>query len=470
MIQKLLLSYVLKPLGKQMDRFREKTKENIFVLFGAFIFFISFLNDAGLLLSTPYVFTFAAGCFCIGIMILSMLHADMQPIRFSPLLIGLWLTVGILITVASVRFNTDWLSDAIMYVAICPVVFIVFGNADHKRIFRLLIRSCIFSFVIFFSICALFCPLSTRQYSGFFMNPNGASGYLALVFACLLVFSLQEHCPLWKRIAGLVLIGLCSSVLYYTTSRSGQVAAICTFAFTGILYVFQSKTGIMKRLLYRLLPVVLSLALFIPGTLYIMQISNKSMNAVTGGVESLLNGNQANPTIPGESTVPGESIPSEDDPMIDFDTIKDSNKDRYSPSGKDFNRLTTGRSDIWKAFWEKTTMWGTDEKPAFHIESMYRIYSNPHMTPLLFAYQYGWLCAAIYLLFNILSGFKSIYFARKNKSSSLSLLPFAVTITYGIIFLLETVNTPFVYMITIFYFFVQTPLVQKLSFNLKRKK
>ena len=44
MIQKLLLSYVLKPLGKQMDRFREKTKENIFVLFGAFLFFYQFLK------------------------------------------------------------------------------------------------------------------------------------------------------------------------------------------------------------------------------------------------------------------------------------------------------------------------------------------------------------------------------------------------------------------------------------------
>lgn len=454
MIQNLLISHILKPLGKKMDCCSEKAKEYIFVFFGTLIFFISFASNAGLFVSTPYIFTFAAGCLCMGMMILSMLHADIQPIRFSPLLIGLWLTVGILITVASVRFNTDWLSDAIMYVAICPIVFIVFGNADYKKIFCLLIRSCIFSFVIFFSISALFYPLSTRQYSGFFTNPNGTSGYLAVVFACLLVYSLQEHRPLWKRIAGLVLLGLCSGVLYYTNSRSGQLAAICTFAFTGILFVFQDKANIKQRLFYRFLPVILSLVLFIPGTLYIMQISNRSMNAVTGVVESIFDNNNE----------------PQKDPVIDFDTIKDSNNDRYNPSGKHFNQLTTGRSDIWKAFWEKTTMWGTDEKPEFHIESMDRIYSNPHMTPLLFAYQYGWICAVVYLLFNILSGVKSICFVRKNKFDSLALLPFAITITYGIIFLLETVNTPFVHIITMFYFFVQTPLVKNLPKRFCSKK
>ena len=469
MIQKLLISHILNPLGKQMDRCSETAKEYIFVFFGALTFFISFASNAGLFASTPYIFTFTAGCLCMGMMILSMLRADIQPIRFSLLLMGLWLSVGILITVAAVRFNADWLSDAIMYVAVCPVAFIVWGNVDHKKMFRLLIRSCIISFVIFFAICALFYPLGARQYQGFFSNPNGTSGYLAVVFACLLIYAFQEHRHIWKQIAGLVLLGLCSGVLYYTNSRSGQLAAICTFAFTGILFVFQDKAGIKQRLIYRFLPVVLSLVIFIPGTLYIMQISNKSMNAVTGRVESLLHGSQTNPTIPGESTVPGESTP-EDYPMIDFDTINDSNKDRYNTSGKDFNRLTTGRADIWKAFLEKTTPWGNGEKPSFYIESVNKTYSNPHMTPLLFAYQYGWICAIAYLLFNILSGVKSICFARKNKFDSLALLPFAVTITYGIIFLLETVNTPFMHVITMFYFFIQTPLVKNFQQVLARKR
>lgn len=461
MIQKLLITAILNPLGKLMDRFSEKAKENIFVLFSTALFFISFANNTLLLLSTPYIFTFAAGCFCMGMMILSLLHANIQPVRFSPVLFLPWLAVGLLIAVASFRFNVDWLSDAIMYIAACPIAYIVWGNVNHKKLFRLFIRSCIISFVIFFSICALFYPLTITQYEGCLSNPNATSGYLALAFACLLVYSLQEHQHLWKRIVGLLLLGFCGGLLYYTTSRSGQIAAICTFAFTGILFVFRSKSGIAKRILYRFLPVILSLVILIPGTLYVMRFSNRGMTAITGAVESIFSGNVLHPTTPGETTDPTESTAPED--IIDFNTIKDSNKDRYSASDKDFNRLTTGRADIWKAFWEKTTMWGTAEKPEFDIESMNRTYSNPHMTPLLFAYQYGWICAAIYLLFNILSGFKSISFAWKNKSDSCALLPFAITITYGVIFLLETVNTPFVHMITFAYFLIQTPLVQNFS-------
>ena len=71
---------------------------------------------------------------------------------------------------------------------------------------------------------------------------------------------------------------------------------------------------------------------------------------------------------------------------------------------------------------------------------------------------------------NIMSGVKSICFVRQNKFDSLAQFPFAVTIIYGISFLLETVNTPFAHIITMFYFFVQTPLVKKLPTRSCSKK
>lgn len=372
-------------------------------------------------------------------------------------------------TIAAVRFNVDWLSDAIMYVIACPIAFIVWGNVDYRKILRLLIRSCVISFVIFFIVSSLFFPLDSTQYKSFFSNPNGTSGYLAIAFACLLINAFQDHNRLWKKIVSWVLLGLCGGVLHYTNSRSGQLAAICTFSFAGILFVFQNKHEIKQRILYRLLPIALSLLILIPGTLYIMQVSYNGMCAVTDAASSIFNSADTDPSVPNESTDgdkgtnAGDNPDEDNNPFIDYNAVNQANKDRFNASGKDLNRFTTGRADIWKAFLDKSTPFGTGEQPSFYIESINKTYSNPHMTLLLFAYQYGWICAGIYLLFNILSGFKSIYLVLKNKTDVLSLLPFAITITYGIIFLLETVNLPFVYMSTVLYFFVQAPLLKKTS-------
>jgi len=481
MIQEMLVSFLLRPLGKLMDHCSEKTKERSFVFFNLLLFLIYFVYNTSWFSFDSYFPAFVAGCLCLGMMILSMLHSGIKPISFSPVLFGLWILVGILIAVASLRFNTDWLSDAIIYLIACPVAFVVWGNIDHKKLFRLLIRACILSFIAFFVISAFLFPITIQQYKSFFSNPNGASGYLALVFTCLLVYSFQKH-HLYKSVISWVLLGLSSGLLYYSNSRSGQLAAIATFVFTSILFVFADRTTIKQRLLHHVIPVVLAVAVFVPGTLYIMQVCNRSMV----GIENLPLAANASGFTPSEATplslaeenpaliigdyssLPldenvSEPITSGDEQYVNFGELKDANNKRYGLLNEDFNAITTGRADIWKAFLEKVTMWGTGEEPSFYIESMYRTYSNPHMTPLLFAYQYGWLCAVISLLFNILAGFKSIYFAKKNKEDSLALFPFAITITYGVIFMVETINTPFLYMITMFYYFIQTPLIRVFS-------
>ena len=479
MIQEMLISFLLRPLGKLIDHFSEKTKERAFVFFSLLLFLIYFVYNTSQFSVASYFPAFVAGCLCLGMMILSMLHSGIKPISFSPVLFGLWLLVGILIAVASLRFNTDWLSDAIIYLIACPVAFIVWGNIDHKKLFRILIRACILSFIVFFVISAFLFPITIKQYKSFFSNPNGASGYLTLVFTCLLVYSFQKH-SFCKRVISWVLLGLSSGLLYYSNSRSGQLAAIATFVFTSILFVFVDRTTIKQRLFHHVIPLLSAVVVFVPGTLYIMQVCNRS----TTGIENLpltvsasgfapsetapLSLTKENPALIGNysSLLLGENVsdPTGDDKKyINFDELKDSNDKRYDVLNKDFNAITTGRVDIWKVFLEKVTMWGTGEEPNFYIESMKRTYGNPHMTPLLFAYQYGWLCAVISLLFNILAGFKSIYFAKKNKEDSLALFPFAITITYGVIFMVETINTPFLYMITMFYYFIQTPLIRVFS-------
>lgn len=453
MIQKLLISLLLNPLGKLVDHLSERTKDHMFVLFGLLLFVVYFVSNTSSMQSAPYIVFFAAGCLCMGMMILSMLRKDIQPVHFSPVLLILWLSVGALITIAALRFNADWLSDAIIYVAACPAAFIVWGNMNHKKLFSLLIRSCILSFAIFFVISAVFYPVGIKQYESFFTNPNGVSGYLALVFSCLMVYSFQAD-QLKKRIGSWLLLGLCSGVLYYTNSRSGQLAAICTFAFTSTLFLLSGKNMLKQRLFWHVIPIILSVLLFIPGTLYIMQASNAGLS----GIASLPLEAKASDLLTKEHTT-SSSVIHEDKAYTDFDTINESNKGRYNFLEKDFNEITTGRVDIWKAFMEEVTMWGTGEEANFYIESQQRIRSNPHMTLMLYAYQYGWLCAVVWLLFNILAGLKSIKFVFRNKMDAIALFPFAITIVYGLVFLVETINTPFVYMITMFYYFVQTPLI-----------
>ena len=84
-----------------------------------------------------------------------------------------------------------------------------------------------------------------------------------------------------------------------------------------------------------------------------------------------------------------------------------------------------------------------------------------HNAWIEYSYSSGVFCGIAYLIFNICTGVLSIVYAWKQKDEKYSLLPLTMAIGYGVIAMVSSVNTPFMYICTMYYTFAQVPIVSK---------
>lgn len=447
-LQKLLIQWILNPLGGLMGRLSPRAKDRGFLLGGLGLFLTFFLNSMGLAPSR-YLISFAAGCLCMGVMILCALPETLRPLPFDRLLSVCWFGAGLFMLFASLRYNTDNLSDAIMFLAAYPVAWLVWCQRDISHIFHLLNRLCVLSFLLFLAISLLFFPITEKQYAGLFTNVNGTAMYLSLVFCCLLaeIFHAQSFS---RRMLGYwALIGIAMAMTFYTNSRTGQLAVLAAFLSGSALYLVNHRKALVKRLLLNILPVILSFALFLPTTVYIFQGVGAVTYPIAETVSEFLRERV--------SELPSSDAPS--DHPHGIQGFLEANEQKTSTEGKTLDKVSTGRLSIWKEFAKHVRLFGTDEPVNYYIESCGRYYTTSHNTPLQFAVHSGLFCGILYLLFNLLAGLKAVWFALRHPEKAYSLLPLIVAIAFGVCSMLESLKTPFTYMISMYYFFVQAPLM-----------
>lgn len=146
------------------------------------------------------------------------------------------------------------------------------------------------------------------------------------------------------------------------------------------------------------------------------------------------------------------------------------NKKKNDTEGKTLDDVSTGRLSIWKEFAKHVRLFGVEEFSGYYVESQGQSFNTAHNTPLEYAVHSGLICAVCYFLFNLLAGLKSIRFALWNRMDGYELLPFVITIAFGIISMLASLKTPFYYMISMYYFFAQAPLMAAPTENLSTAK
>ncbi len=456
-LQELLIHWILNPLGRIMAKIPDSVRTAGFYMGGVGLFLINFIVSMGIFVPR-YFLVFALGCLCLGLMILCMLSEKLRPVRFSTILSLFWFGAGILMLQAGLRLNTDNLSDAIMFLAAYPILWLVWGQWDFSKIAEMLCGLCRWSFVAFFIISLLFFPISTAQYPGMFQNVNGTGLYLALVLACLTVELWQRE----KQDAGfwrdLVLLGLASAMLFYTNSRTGELAILCVWLFSGILYAWSNRRAVRPVLLKRFLPLVLSVLILVPATVYLFAfvepVSGTLSRAAYTAITAVLHPSQNDGQEPG---TPDDGQHQEGPDGLQGFIQKTEQKG--SVADKSADQYSTGRLSIWKEFAKHVQMFGTGGEISYYIASRYQNYGTAHNTPLEFAIYDGLFCGILYLLFNILAGLKSVYYALRHFEEAYSFLPLMVTLAFGVCSMVGSLKTPFYYMISMYYFFVQTPLM-----------
>jgi hypothetical protein len=256
----------------------EKSKSRLFVLGGILLFILSFLIGSELF-TIRYIYWFVAGMGCIGLMFLGSLHRDRFKTKVSHGLFACWLSVGVLILISSIRFNIDWITDALMFIGVVPIFLFLWGGVSPDSLYRKLSKICVISFGIYLVFSAFFISMNEAVYTGLYYNANGASQFLSLVFVCVLVkFLFLEKKEV--KCLYLFLLGVCGALILYTNSRTGQLCAILVFVVTLFFYAWKKEKswkGVLVKQVFPILIVTVVMVILVPHIFGVMHTLSEKL-------------------------------------------------------------------------------------------------------------------------------------------------------------------------------------------------
>ena len=453
-IQRLLISKLLLPLSRLTAGWSERTRDHVFIGSGLLIFAQYFLRGMGFAEYRFLVF-FTIDCVFFGLMILSTLKSGLQPVRFRKFPAFCWFGVGLLMLLSGVLVSENRFPEVALFLVAYPVTFVVWSNLEHGKIFRLLSRTCVLSFIFYTAINILAYPMGESRYAGLMRNQNGAAQYLVLVFSCLLVDLLPARKVNGKYVAKLVLMGLCVAQMYYTSSRTGYLGTIGTFAAAALLYVL-THVREKKRFLYRNIALgCLGALVCVNLSLYLFQVSKLLPDGPSQDTV-FTDPNTQDPAKPDSQTSPDQAIHG-------LQGVKDVNGEKLAVEGKSLDNVSTGRVSVWKCFAADLNLLGHEDGKAYYIPSLEREISTAHNTILQVAYDSGVPSGILYLLYNLFSGVAAIWYAVRRREEPYALFPLAVTVSFGLTSLLATLTPSFYYVNTFYYYLVQFPLIAELA-------
>lgn len=459
MIQKVLIQYILSPLGAVMDKFSEKVRQFLFMLGGLGVVMHTFAHNMSLPKYRYFVF-YAIDCVFLGLMILSMLRKDMKPVKFRWPLMICWIAVGVLMLLSGLKNNTNYLAEALLFLVVYPVLFICFNNSDRGIIFRNLIRILKTS-VVFYVLCSFtFAPILQDSYPGIFNNTNGAAYYLAACLAFQTAELLYEERFGWKMAGDILLTAMTAALLYYTNSRTGVLAVIVALAGgTGIYLLTHGWKRNVKCLLLLAVTLVLTWGA-ISNLVYVFQLRSEIdfpyyYNALAGEFYSTKATNDTNNT----EQKPNQPNAANKNDRFDASGFNDRMQYKGTTENKTMDQYSTGRISIWLAYAKDLNWTGHAETPTVYIDWLYKNISSTHMTILQIAYESGILAGIFYFLLNIGSGFVAIWFAWKNRNERYAALPLMVTLAFGVMSMLGSSGVSLWYLETFCYYIVSFPIV-----------
>lgn len=466
-IQKLLIQYILMPLAMVMERFSEKTKDRLFVAAGLGITLQYMWGVTGLPIYRYLIF-YVVGCLFLGIMILCTLHRNIQPVRFRWPIMACWLGVGFMVLQSSLRLNVDYLTEAIVFLAAFPVVFICWNNADRAKIFKHLLVIMKVTIVIFMIACLLFAKITTERYQGVFNNPNGMAYLLMLAAACQFVELLYVRRVDWRCLTDILILGCSVALCYYTNSRTGYLGLICAVAAAGGMYVLTHNWKENAACLARLTVAALVTLICVFNLVYLFQwrtqfdipfySPEKGIIYDSTGILYDFSGSEV-ASAENQSTPAPAAANAEKSSPSGIAGFQSTAQKKGETENKSMDDISTGRITLWKTYASDLNLFGHAAVPTVYVPLTGQTIGSTHMTCLQFAYESGLFAGVFYLLMNILSGLLAIWFAWKFRAEEYAILPLAVTIVFGVGSMLSTCTLAFAHIITFTYYCVLFPLV-----------
>lgn len=493
MVQRGMIRFILSPLSAIMGRLSEKTKDRLFVLAGLGIFIYFFLYS-GSVIRWRYLYSFVICCVLLGVMVLCSIQKDMKPVKLRLPIAVPWLLVGILMFISGLTQNVEYLPEAMLFLVAYPVLFLCWNNMDREKVFRLLIHICRISMLLFLTASFLFAEISTKRYGGIIRNVNSCAFYLALVGVFQIGVVMYRQRFDWRCLGDILLFGAVQAMIYYTNSRSGQLAVIVAAAVGVILYFSTHRITQSLQCVIRIVCCILASVVLMYSLLYIFQLRQYLPLPYYEKVDRVFyfsemweeklfsQGGQYIP-LEDEQDSNAQNRPEGPDPleesfleestqkpgMINHASYQDFRDQKNDTTDKTLDEFTTGRITIWKSYAKDLNLLGHKDVPKVYRENGKKEINSTHMVILSVAYKSGILAGLAYVLLNFASGFLGIWFAIHHRKSKYALIPIMVTLAFGVCSMTGSIDISFNYMLTFYYYLTLFPLFQKGSLEEKKQ-
>lgn len=456
-MQEYLISYLLNPLCRLVEPLSGKLRNLLFLLGGCGILTTMFLQGAEAL-AVRYIFIFAANCIFLALMVLGILPQKITPVRWNKPLFFSWMAMASLRMISVFTQNTNYFAEGFLLFFAWPVIFIILASADTTRLLHLILRLLRIALIAFMVLSFLFSPITPGKYSGIFENTNSTAHFLAAVSVALAAAVIFRRGRQW--IADAVLLGLAWAMNTYTSSRTGLLAAYTAIGCGLVIYLIAHlRDGGWKKML-RLVVSVAACWVFTVSLVYIFQVrlvlnlpyfhheTRQFYYADRDEVWSYLGDEFAG--YMRDSQYFGSEI---------FTDLAD---DRFDLEGQSLDKYSTGRVSLWMSCIEKLNLTGhPSTENQFYIGYRNKYFNTTHMVILQYAFESGVPMGILYLAMNIFSGFAAIAYAWRNRTRSWALWPLMMTLSFGVLSVMESCGPSLQFMGTFLYYGSMFPLITR---------
>lgn len=351
----------------------------------------------------------------IIILIFLGLEKPLKPVRWNPVIIGVWFLLGMLIFIMGffTEQNTGyWMTGPVIALGL-PCFFMVYGEQEkYEMLFDAVCKAAVICSIIYFFVCLAgeFWNDNTwvsGRYNGLTIDANKIGELCLTSFCCIMYYLLTGSSKVWK-VLNVIALGVILGQTYLTQSRTTIMAMLLI---VGFYYVILVKDGIVtkniKKILRNTILIICALLLAvvcIQGVYAVQSIHQNEMQATTSSVESTTS----------EPAAASNSVES-----VNADAPQEGYREMLPQEGEDANAFSSGRIHIWQTYAKGFNFRGNSADAATPISP--EIYQRTaHNSLVEITYRSGYITGAVYLILVLITGLYllRVMFRNNRKNSN----------------------------------------------------
>ena len=348
----------------------------------------------------------------IIILIFLGLEKPLKPVRWNPVIIGVWFLLGMLIFIMGffTEQNTGyWMTGPVIALGL-PCFFMVYGEQEkYEMLFDAVCKAAVICSIIYFFVCLAgeFWNDNTwvsGRYNGLTIDANKIGELCLTSFCCIMYYLLTGSSKVWK-VLNVIALGVILGQTYLTQSRTTIMAMILIVGFYCIILAKNAiKLKHIKLLFKQMIILVIALILAVI-CVSVIRFTNESHQQMLQAAQSETNASADSSTNTTKS--------------LKEDVTKEKYRKMLPDKGENMDSFSSGRAHIWRAYASGFNFIGNSADAATPISTAVS-QRTAHNSQIEITYRSGYITGAVYLILVLITGLYllRVMFRNNRKNSN----------------------------------------------------